>query len=206
MGDDCNFEPNTPEQQRVLRTVLALTAAMFVVEGGAGWWAQSSGLIADSLDMGADASVYAMSLYALGRSSAWKGRAATFAGVLLLALATFALIDVIRRTVAGAEPESVVMILFASLAGAVNYTTLRMLRPHREGGVHLRAAVIFTHTDFLASVGVVIAGLLVLLTGTPWPDRVIGVLIVCLVYRGAIEILRDAARARRGEDTCKDTC
>lgn len=206
MGDDCKFEASTPEQRSVLRTVLALNAAMFVLEGSAGWWAQSSGLISDALDMGADASVYAMSLFALGRNSAWKGRAATYAGVLLLALATFALIDVVRRALRGGEPESVLMILFASLAGAVNFATLRLLQPHREGGVHFRAAVIFTHTDFLASVGVVVAGVLVLLTGTAWPDRVIGVLIVFLVYRGAIEILRDAARERRGEDTCKKSC
>ncbi len=197
MSDDCEFEAQTAEERRTLRIVLTLNAAMFLIEGSAGLWAGSSGLIADALDMGADASVYAISLFALSRGERWKARSAGIAGALLFALASFALFDVIRRALAGAEPESVLMIVFATLAGAVNYTSLRLLMRHRERGVHLRAAVIFTHADFLASVGVVIAGVLVHLSGSPWPDRVIGTLIVILVYRGSLEILRDAAKARR---------
>ena len=49
--------------------VLAINAAMFIVEIIAGVLASSTGLIADSLDMLADASVYAISLYAVGRAA-----------------------------------------------------------------------------------------------------------------------------------------
>jgi len=55
------------KQRQLLWSVLILNAIMFVVEFVAGWLAESSGLIADSLDMLADALVYSVSLYAVGQ-------------------------------------------------------------------------------------------------------------------------------------------
>ena len=49
-------------QASALRLVLGINAAMFVIEFVTGWMAQSTGLISDSLDMLADAIVYAISL------------------------------------------------------------------------------------------------------------------------------------------------
>jgi Co/Zn/Cd efflux system component len=56
-------------ERRTLVVVLAINAAMFVIELGVGWIAQSMGLIADSLDMLADASVYAAALLAVGSTT-----------------------------------------------------------------------------------------------------------------------------------------
>ena len=56
--------------------LLAINALMFVGEAVAGWWSESTGLLADSLDMFADASVYGISLYAVGRPAAFQRGAA----------------------------------------------------------------------------------------------------------------------------------
>src|SRR5690606_7395788 len=53
-------------EARVLWILLALNAVMFVVELGAGIWARSAGLVADAMDMFADAAVYGVALYAVG--------------------------------------------------------------------------------------------------------------------------------------------
>lgn len=56
---DCGCAPTpaeTAEQRRVLKVALALNATMFVVETTAGVISGSSGLIANGLDMLADAS------------------------------------------------------------------------------------------------------------------------------------------------------
>ena len=63
-------------QRKLLWTVLVLNGVMFFVEFIAGWLAQSSGLIADSLDMLADTLVYAVSLYAVGKAIKYKANAA----------------------------------------------------------------------------------------------------------------------------------
>ena len=65
MADDCcSIEVESKEQARILLMVLGINAAMLVAEFIAGVIAQSTGLIADSLDMLADAAVYCVSLYA----------------------------------------------------------------------------------------------------------------------------------------------
>ena len=69
----CELEAEGDAQRATLRVVLAINAAMFVVEIVSGVLASSTGLIADSLDMLADASVYAISLYAVGRAANMRG-------------------------------------------------------------------------------------------------------------------------------------
>src|SRR3546814_851849 len=47
----CHPEAENPKQRRVLWIALALNAAMALIGGIAGWMAQSTGLLADALDM-----------------------------------------------------------------------------------------------------------------------------------------------------------
>ena len=74
-------------EARTLALLLGINAAMFVVEFAAGWVAQSAGLIADSLDMLADAGVYTVALLAVGSTTRRKTHAAAVSGVIQLALA-----------------------------------------------------------------------------------------------------------------------
>jgi Co/Zn/Cd efflux system component len=49
-----------------------INASMFLLEAAIGWFAQSTALLADSLDMLADAAVFAIALVAVGRSARFK--------------------------------------------------------------------------------------------------------------------------------------
>jgi len=192
---DCGSEApelKTAEERRVLRIALVLNAAMAVVGGLAGWIAQSTGLLADALDMLSDATAYAIALIAIGRSALFKVRAAKLSGGILLVLGVGVLIEVGRRLIYGAEPLSEWMIGTAILSLVVNLTVLRLLAPMKSGEVHLRATWLFTRADVVANLGVILAGLLVLWLGVPYPDFVIGTLIGLYVIKEAIEILRDA--------------
>ena len=84
------------------------------------------------------------------------------------------------------------MIGTAVLSLVVNLTVLRLLAPMRSGEVHLRATWLFTRADVVANLGVILAGLLILWLGVPYPDYVIGTLIGLYVVKEAVEILRDA--------------
>jgi len=163
---------------------------MFVIELAAGWQAQSMGLFADGLDMGADASVYLLALLAVGASARAKLRAARFAWRAQLALALLAILEVARRWIRGSAPEPSVMIGVSIVALAVNIACLALLRRHREGEVHLQAAWIFSATDVQANLGVLAAGFLVELLGSPVPDLAIGLLVCWLVLSGALRIRR----------------
>ena len=85
------------EEARVLKVLLAINGAMFIIEIVVGFLAQSTGLIADSLDMFADAAVFALALAAVGKTHASKVRAAHISGWLQVILAVFALGEVVRR-------------------------------------------------------------------------------------------------------------
>ncbi len=179
-----------PEEARTLYTLLAINAAMFVVELASGWIAQSTGLVADSLDMFADASVYAIALYAVGRDTRHQRRAARLSGWLQACLALGAMVEVVRRLWSGSEPEPPLMMGIAAIALVANVSGLLLLSRHRKGGVHMQASWIFSTNDVLANLGVMVAGVLVAWTGSPVPDLAIGSLIAILVLNGARRILR----------------
>jgi cation diffusion facilitator family transporter len=192
---DCgcgNIEVRNRAQAKVLWQLLAINAVMFLIEIVTGWLAQSSGLIADSLDMLADAGVYAIGLYAVGRSLRAKSHAASVSGILQLGLAVLVLIDVIRRYLLGSEPLGGLMMGISLLALLANLACLALLSKHRDGEVHMRASWIFSTNDVLANLGVIIAGALVYFAGSHLPDLIIGLLIALLVGRGGIRILREA--------------
>lgn len=182
--------PDDATEARVLWILLGINALMCVIELAAGWWARSAGLIADAADMLADAAVYGVALYAVGRDAAQKLSAARISGLLQLALAVGAISETARRVISGSSAEETVMIGISLLALAANVLCLVLISRHRHRGVHMRASYIFSANDVLANLGVILAGVLVAWTGSPLPDRIIGFIIGIMVLFGAIRILR----------------
>jgi Co/Zn/Cd efflux system component len=182
--------PADASEGRTLWVLLGINAAMFAVEVVAGWLADSTGLLADSLDMFADAAVYGLALYAVGRAPALKLRAAHASGWLQLALALGAFAEVARRALGGSAPEPPAMVGVGLLALAANVSCLLLVARHRHAGAQMKASYIFSANDVLANLGVMAAGGLVALTGSRLPDLVIGLLIAALVLAGAVRILR----------------
>lgn len=178
------------QEQRTLWILLAINGVMFVAEMVTGWLAQSTGLMADALDMLADAGVYGISLYAVGRAARLQLRAAHVSGWLQMGLALGALAEVIRRFVVGSEPEPVWIMAVSTVALAANVSCLYLISRHREGGAHMKASWIFSTNDVLANLGVIGAGLLVGWTQSRFPDLVIGSIIAVIVLTGAVRILR----------------
>jgi copper chaperone CopZ len=177
-------------EAKTLRLLLAINAAMFVVELVWGLVAQSAGLVADSLDMFADAAVYGLALYAVGRAASLKTRAAHIAGWLQMALALGALGEVVRRTMLGSEPESGLMMGVGAIALAANVACLVLIAKKRDRGAHMKASYIFSANDVIANMGVIVAGALVAWTGSHYPDLVIGTVIGIIVLNGARRILK----------------
>jgi cation diffusion facilitator family transporter len=163
---------------------------MFLIGTAAGLMARSSGLLADAIDMLADACAYSIALLAIGRSDKFKRRAAFASGVILGVLGLGIIGDAARRALTNSHPEGVTMLTVASLSLTVNLTVLRLLRSFRQGEVHLRATWLFTRADVIANLGVILAGALVLWTGSRFPDLILGAAIGLYVAKEALEILR----------------
>jgi len=193
MACECSAVSAKSEAERAtLRVALGLNVAMFVIGMAAGLWAQSSGLMADALDMLADASAYALALLAVSRGMAFKRIAARWSGSLLLILGVGIILDAVRRGVFGSEPWGPAMMAFSLLSLAVNVTVLRKLDTFRHGEVHLRATWLFTRVDVIVNVAVFASGLLVWLTDLRVADLLVGLAIGLYVAKEAIEILGEA--------------
>ena len=195
-GCDCEIKINNQEQSRILIILLLINAFMFFIEITLGILSESTALIADSLDMLADATVYGIGLYAVSRSALAKINAASLSGIFQIILGVMVLLDVLRRSILGSEPESILMMVIGALALIANTICLALISRHREGEVHMRASWIFSRNDVIANIGIILGGVLVHLLGSRFPDLIIGALISILVIRGGIDIIKDASREK----------
>jgi Co/Zn/Cd efflux system component len=195
----CELDEVAGLERRTLRVLLAINFVMFLAEAGAGWWADSAGLLADSLDMFADATVYGIALYAVGRSPGIKTNAAAASGWFQILLGLGVLVEVVRRFLGTSDPVSMLMVSVGLAALVANVSCLVLIAKHRKGGVHMRASWIFSTNDVIANLGVIVSGGLVRLLGTRIPDLAIGAIISSIVVRGGIRILREARDERAGE-------
>jgi cation diffusion facilitator family transporter len=193
-------------QRRLLWTVLVLNGVMFFVEFIAGWLAQSSGLIADSLDMLADTLVYAVSLYAVGKAIKYKANAAIFNGTLQTVLALLVLADVLQRLIFGSQPNANMMLWVAGLALLVNVLCFALLYSSRNGDINIRASWICSRNDMLMNTGVIASALLVAQLDMAWPDLLIATVIALIVLRSAIRIISDAQAVKAGDKTDISGC
>jgi Co/Zn/Cd efflux system component len=148
------------------------------------------GLVADSLDMLADASVYALSLVAVGGSTLRKKHLAATSGYLQLGLAAFGLIEVARRFLTDEPlPDARMMIVVSLIALAGNIATLLILTRARSPEAHIQASWIFTANDIKVNTLVIVAAIIVAITNNPAADLIAGAAIFIIVANGARRIL-----------------
>ena len=183
-------------ERRTLWWVLGINVSQVLLASVVGVFAQSTGLLGAALDNLGDAAVYVVSLYAVGRTVAAKAGAARLSGLLLIVLALALLVEVVRRFVTGSDPVGWAMIVTAMVNAATNVLNLRLLRSHRDEGVHLKASWIFTTNDMIANLGIVVSGIAVMLFKSQLPDLLIGVVVAGIVVKGGWEILEHARQAR----------
>ncbi|MDW3215664.1 MAG: cation transporter [Ilumatobacteraceae bacterium] len=189
-NSDIGTADRSGRERNALIIALVINAGFFVGELTVGLISRSMGLIADALDMGADASVYALSLAAVGTAAARKKRLARMSGYLQLGLASVGLIEVIRRFIVDTElPDPTSMIVLSALALAGNIVTLVVLHRVRSGEVHLQASWIFTANDIKVNALVIAAAIGVIVFDSAIPDLVAGAFIFGVVANGARRIL-----------------
>ncbi|PYN92839.1 MAG: cation transporter [Candidatus Rokuibacteriota bacterium] len=170
---------------------------MFVAEGVAGLLAHSTALLADSADMLGDAIVYGFSLYAVGRGARWQGRAALLKGGIMAFFGLGVLGEAGVKLAEGLVPTAPLMGGMGLLALAVNTCVLGFLWRHRGDDVNMRSAWLCSRNDVIANLGVLLAAWGVALTGTSWPDVIVGLSIATLFSLSAVQVIGAAARQLR---------
>lgn len=115
------------------------------------------------------------------------------AGLLLVAVGAI-MIETLRRFVVPAEVEGTTMIVVAGIGVVINTATALLFMSGRKHDINIRGAFLHMAADALVSVGVVIAGILILLTGKSWIDPVTSLVIVAVIAWGTWGLLKDSVK------------
>ena len=93
------------------------------------------------------------------------------------------------------HPEPVIagpMLIVAVIGLAANLVVALVLGGHDHEDLNTRAAFLHVIGDALSSVGVIVAGLVILFTGWTWIDPLVSVLIALIILSGAFRVLKEA--------------
>lgn len=187
------------KQANILKIVMAINLLMFFVEFTFAWIANSTALMADSLDMLGDAIVYGFSLYVLHKSEKTRATAALLKGIIIVAFGISVLAQAGFNWSAAALPSYESMGWIGGLALLANTICFSLLYKHRDDDINMKSTWICSRNDIISNIGVLIAASLVGLTQSKWPDLLIGLMIAILFLRSAIPILIESVTQIRGK-------
>jgi len=186
----------------VLKVALALTCAVLLVELAGGLISHSLALLSDAGHVLTDVFALGLAWFAVAQSKrpADSRRsygyhrvsilAALVNSVTLIVIVIAIAYEAIRRL---AHPEPIqggVVIATALLAIAINLLVAFGLRKEARS-LNVRAALMHVIGDLGASVGVVVAGVVILLTGWLYIDALLSLGIAVLIAFGAWRIVRE---------------
>ena len=181
-----------PKYRRVLWAVLAINAAMFLVEIGAGVAAGSASLQADALDFFGDAANYTISLFVIGMALRYRAIAALGKGVSMGLFGLWVLGTVIWHATHGTLPSAVTMGAVGVAAFAANAASFALLWAYRAGDANMRSAWICTRNDAIGNLAVLLAAAGVFGTGSGWPDIIVATIMAGLAIQGAWTVIRQS--------------
>jgi Co/Zn/Cd efflux system component len=199
------FDGLSPSYKRALIAVIAINAAMFVVEMWAGVTSGSQALKADALDFDGDAATYALSLAVIGAAVRTRAIASLIKSGSLALIAIAVLGMTALRFAEGSPPEAQTMSLVALLALAANVASVIILLKWRDGDSNVRSVWLCSRNDAIGNVAVIVAGLLVAATASALPDLLVAILLAVLFLRSSVSIARQAL-TEMGSAEVKPSC
>jgi cobalt-zinc-cadmium efflux system protein len=183
---------------------LLITLAFVVFEAAAGYFANSLALLTDAAHNLTDVIALGLSWFAIRITAQPANAQKTYgyhrAGILVALLNSTTLIlislgifyEAYKRFVSPPEVQSGILIVVGLIAVVINLVTAMLVHRGSESDLNLRSAFVHLMGDVISTIGAVIAGVIIYLTGANWLDPFVSVLIGLLILYNAWGILRDA--------------
>ncbi len=192
------------QDRRALRWALVLTAGFCLVEFVGGWLTNSLALLSDAVHMLTDVGALSLALFALWVSSRPPSDSKTFGyqraeilaalanGVALCLAVFFILAEAWGRLTTPTQVDTGGMIAIAAVGLVVNLVCARLLSGGEHSSLNRRAAFLHVVSDLLGSIGTLIAGVLIVITGWAATDALAAALIGLLVLVSAWRLVRES--------------
>lgn len=198
-GTGVKFAGLSADYKRRLWLVIAINAAMFLVEMAAGALAGSNALQADALDFLADAATYGISLAVIGASIRIRAVAAIAKAASLSLMALWVLGMTGYHVLLVGVPRADVMGVIGVMALAANVTSVLILMRYKDGDANVRSVWLCSRNDAIGNVAVMLAALAVWGTGTKWPDLLVAALMAGLFFYSSMRILQQSIAEIRAQ-------
>lgn len=191
MKDCCELEIRNKKIFKILWVVLFINLIVFFGQFIAAIIANSSSLLADSIDMMGDVLAYAISIYAFNKGVKWQARASLFKGFIIFILACIVLFDVAKQ-IFNIEimPSSSLMLIFSLIGLGANSICLWLLTTYQNDNLNMKSVWICSRNDILVNLSVILTAILVFYFQSKWPDIIVGSALAILLFKSAIHIIR----------------
>lgn len=192
------------QNKRRLAIVLGLTTAYLIAEVVGGWLTHSLALLADAGHMLTDVAGLGLALLAIqfAERPATPERtygfyrveilAALTNAVVLIGISVYILYEAYQRFRNPQEIHSGAMLAVAAAGLIVNLVGLYLLRPASEESLNMKGAYFEVLADMLASIGVIIAAIIMLTTGWYYADPIISAFIGLFILPRTWMLLKSA--------------
>jgi len=190
--------------ERRLLWAIAFTGLIFLAEVAGGLLAGSLALLSDAAHIFLDVMALGISYGALRLAARpadamhtygfhrFQVLAALANGLTLLVVAFGIFREAWERLNAPAPVLAGPMLAVAVVGLAVNLVVALVLRDHDHGDLNVRSAFLHVIGDALSSLGVIVAGVVILLTGWTLADPLAGIFIGLIILSGAGRVVREA--------------
>ena len=197
---ECQEPKTDPAYRRILWVALGINLLMFLVEIIASVVAGSVSLRADALDFLADALNYVIALAVIGLSLRWRAGAALIKGGIMALFGLWVAGSIVANTLIQVVPEAEVIGAVGLVALVANMCVATLLYRHRASDSQAMSVWLCTRNDCIANIGVILAGVGVWISGTPWPDLAVAAVVAYLGVSSAVWIARRAIVEMRDGD------
>jgi cobalt-zinc-cadmium efflux system protein len=200
----CSHKPHTHGHIKALHAALWIAVIFMVIEVIGGWLANSLALISDALHMFTDVGALLLGLIVskiAHRPStpnmSYGYQRAEVLGALVSAVSLWALCGVLSYEAIHRffEPQTVQgkLVFGVATAGlAANLVMLKLLHPNKGQSLNVRAAYLHVMGDLLGSVGVIISGIILWISGWNLIDPIITLLFTLFILRGSGKVIRES--------------
>ncbi|WP_211365156.1 cation diffusion facilitator family transporter [Pseudoxanthomonas taiwanensis] len=196
--------PAEIRHEKPLWWALGLTATVLLAELAGGWLTGSLALLSDAAHMATDVLALAIALVAVRLArrppdarrtygyARFEALGALANGSLLFVLAGYILWEAVQRVLEPRPVASVGMLAVAVLGLACNLVAMRLLHAGAGQSLNLKGAYLEVWSDMLGSLAVILAAVLIRLTGWYWVDPLLAVLLGLWVLPRTWVLLREA--------------
>ena len=150
----------------------------------------SASLLSDAANNSGDVFILGSSIIVLSSTTAVKNKLALLKGIIMTVFGLWAFYHVYLGLI-GESQLSGGIISFVGVISLIGNTSVALIMyRHQHKDINFKSAFICCRNDAIASAGIIIAGLLVIFSGSFWPDIIVGAIIAVIVCNGGIKIIR----------------